>query len=244
MNIAPRIPHVATRPPSTGPTASELHVVCDGVWLGYDEEIVLRDVSLEVLPGRYIWLVGANGTGKSTLLRAIVGLLPPRRGRIWRGGGARPAGYVPQQQTLDRFFPMTTRAIVEMGLFARIGPWRRPSPTLLREVDAWLARLGLRQHAHKTLAELSGGMRQKTLLARALVTGARLMVLDEPASELDAASAAVIWGELKRRVTEEHCSVLAAHHGPLPEPIAGGDEWIAEVGRGHVRCTPRGGGSR
>ncbi len=220
---------------------SELLAVCDGVWLGYGEEIVLRDVAIEVPPGRWIWLLGANGAGKSTLLRAIVGLLPPRRGRIRRGPGARPAGYVPQQHTLDRFFPMSARAIVEMGLFARIGPWRRPSAVLLAEVDNWLDRLGLSGHARKTFAELSGGMRQKTLLARALVTNARLFVLDEPTSELDVSSAADIWRELKRRVVEEHCSVLAAHHGPLPEPITDGDEWIAEVAQGRVRCASRGG---
>jgi len=219
--------------------AREAMVVCSSVWLGYGDQIVLRNVSLEVTEGCWIWLVGPNGAGKSTLLRALVGLLPPRSGSLRRSPRARPIGYVPQQHTLDRCFPMSAREIVEMGLLPRAGLWRSAPHSARAELDECLARLGLEGQAHKSYGELSGGMRQKTLIARALVSQARLFVLDEATSELDALSEQLVWQELARRVSEERCAVLAVYHGRLPDPISTVEEWVAEVNHGEVRLVMR-----
>jgi len=198
----------------TGPGPNEAPViVCENVSVAYGREEVVRDVSLEVRPGQFMPFVGPNGAGKTTLLRAIVGLLEPRRGRILTPFRRAPPGYVPQQKALDPLFPVSVRQIVVMGLYPKLGPWRRLSREQHGEVDRALEMFDLAGHHRKTYAELSGGMRQKTLLARAFVSGAEVFVMDEPTSELDEDSETEVLDHLGRLSRDQGKTVLLAHHG-------------------------------
>lgn len=193
--------------------AREPIIVCEHVAVAYGRQEVLHDVCLEIPSGSLLPFVGPNGAGKTTLLRAILGLLRPRRGIIRTPFQVRPPGYVPQQKAIDPLYPVSTRQIVAMGLYPELGWWRRPGPTGRARVDAVLDRFGLLEHGHKAFTELSGGMKQKALLARALVSGAQVLVMDEPTSELDEDSEQAVLGHLVRLCRDEGRTVLFAHHG-------------------------------
>ena len=188
-------------------------ITCDHVSFAYGRQEVLHDVYLEIPCGTFLPFVGPNGAGKTTLLRAILGLLTPTRGHIRTPFERRPAGYVPQQKTIDPLYPVTIRQIVEMGLFPELGWWRSPGPEQRRRVDNVLDRLGLAEHQAKTFGELSGGMKQKALLGRALVSNAEVFVMDEPTSELDEDSEREVMAHLTAMARDEGKTVLLAHHG-------------------------------
>ena len=156
------------------------HVGC-----GYGATLVVEDVSFEVSPGGFVGIVGPSGSGKTTVLRAMLGLLPPRYGRIRRRDGLR-VGYVPQVEAVDWSFPVTVRDVVEMAMPTRRLA-RRPTGDRAH-ADALLARLGLDEFADRHIRDLSGGQQQRVFLARALVDRPDLLVLDEPASNVDVAT--------------------------------------------------------
>lgn len=194
-------------------TTSEATIRCEHVHLAYGRQEVVHDVCLEIPSGTLLPFVGPNGAGKTTLLRAVLGLLPLARGVIHTPFARKPAGYVPQQKAIDPLYPVTVRQIVEMGLYPELGVWRRPSAEQRSRVAAVLERLGIGTHQEKTFGELSGGMKQKALLARALVSGADVFVLDEPTSELDENSERDVLRQLVSLVRDEGKTVLMAHHG-------------------------------
>jgi ABC-type Mn2+/Zn2+ transport system ATPase subunit len=188
-------------------------IVCEHVCMAYGRQEVLHDVSFEVQAGTLLPFVGPNGAGKTTLLRAILGLLKPVRGRIRTPFDETPPGYVPQQKAIDPLYPVTTRQIVDMGLFPELGWWRRANRAQRSRVDGVLKRFGLAGHQRKTFGELSGGMKQKALLARAFVSGAEVFIMDEPTSELDEASEQEVFGHLQSLCRDGGKTVLLAHHG-------------------------------
>jgi len=151
---------------------------------------VLEDVNLEVSKGDFASVIGPNGGGKTTLVKLIVGLLAPTTGNIHVFGlppaKARPRiGYMPQHAMMDPRFPVRALDVVMMGRL-------RPRPSLVGYSQAdrvaatgSLAKVGLEDHGARPFSDLSGGQRQRVLLARALVTEPDLLLLDEPAANLD-----------------------------------------------------------
>jgi ABC-type Mn2+/Zn2+ transport system ATPase subunit len=192
---------------------SDAIIVCEHVSVAYGRDEVLHDVSLEIGRGSFLPVVGPNGAGKTTLLRVILGLARPRRGRVHNPFHRCPPGYVPQHKSIDPLFPVSVRQIVAMGLYPHLGWWRRLSAANRDSVRKALAQFRLAEHADKTFSELSGGMKQKALIARALVSGAEVLVMDEPSSELDEQSEKEILAHLSRLSREEGKTVILAHHG-------------------------------
>lgn len=174
---------------------------------------VLSEVSLSVASGELTALVGRNGSGKTTLLRALLGLLPVRRGGVVFADGARPrTGYVPQADRSELRFPVSALDVVLMGLTPGLGAWRRPGAAGRAAARASLERFGVADLAPKRFADLSGGQRQRVLLARALVHDPQLLVLDEPVRGLDLPSAANLVRLLVREARESGLAVLVATH--------------------------------
>jgi ABC-type Mn2+/Zn2+ transport system ATPase subunit len=211
-------------------------IVCDEVSVAYGREEVLHKVSLRVHQGAFLPLVGPNGAGKTTLLRAIVGLVRPYGGGISTPFHQNPPGYVPQHGTIDPLFPMSLEQVVTMGLYPRLGWWRRPQGEHRQTVRQALARLSLENHARKTFGELSGGMRQKALIARALVAHPRVLILDEPTAGLDEGSQKEVLSHLKMLSVAEGKTVLLAHHGE--DLLDGLADQVCEVNHGRARVRP------
>jgi iron complex transport system ATP-binding protein len=182
-----------------------------GLSVGRGEAVVLAAVDLVVGEGECLALVGANGSGKTTLLRALAGLDHPRAGELRWAGGALPEGRARVGQVGVLFqgeppAPFTVREQVALGL-GLDGP---PSPAQQRLVDEALALLDLQAVAGRACAGLSGGEWQRAAVARAMAAGPRLLLLDEPTSQLDPARRAgllALLGRLRGRVAV----VLATH---------------------------------
>jgi zinc transport system ATP-binding protein len=145
--------------------------------------LVIAPSSFAIEEGAWIGVIGPNGGGKSTLLRLLMGFLEPNSGTL-RIFGKTPIearqwiGYVPQSMRSDRLFPITLEEVVSLG-----GS---------HGVNEWIDRLGLSPHRKKRFGTLSGGLAQRTLVARALVSNPKLLLLDESISNIDPASAKTI----------------------------------------------------
>ncbi|NLI78795.1 MAG: metal ABC transporter ATP-binding protein [Candidatus Riflebacteria bacterium] len=194
-------------------TEPEPIIRCRDVTLAYGQDVVLEKVDLEIAPGSFLPFVGPNGAGKTTLLRAILGLKETEAGTITTPFDRLPPGFVAQHQSIDLLFPVVARDIVMMGLFPRLGWWRRPSTEDRRQVDRLLVRFNLGAHGGKAFHELSGGMRQKVLIARALAAGAEVLIMDEPTAMLDADSENELIGLLHDLAVRDGKTVLFAQHG-------------------------------
>ncbi|MGD9764199.1 MAG: metal ABC transporter ATP-binding protein [Candidatus Binatia bacterium] len=152
--------------------------------LAYGDTPVLRDVDLTISRGQFWFFLGPNGTGKTTLLRAILGDLPAARGVLEMHPALRDRaaiGFVPQRSMLNPILPTTVREFVGLGL---VGVRLRPDERRARVARA-LAHAGLTNLERSSYWELSGGQRQRALVARALVREPQLLILDEPTNHLD-----------------------------------------------------------
>jgi ABC-type Mn2+/Zn2+ transport system ATPase subunit len=168
---------------------SDAAVAVDGLSAGYGGRPVLQGVSFAADPGRTVCVLGPNGGGKTTLFRALTGELEATTGRVHVAG--RPA-YVAQTERTRLDFPVSALDVALMGSLAHGRWWLPPSRGQRDAAARALERVGLTEQAAIPFGELSGGQRQRTLLARALVQDARVLLLDEPTSGADPASAQLI----------------------------------------------------
>lgn len=162
-----------------------------GLTVSFDGQQVLTDVNWQVPCGTSAAIIGPNGGGKSTLLRTVIGRVQPDQGTVKVMGG-RPrqqksrVSYVPQNEDIEWTFPISVLDVVRQGPLAYT-PWWKSNKAESRDVAMHaIERVNLAEHAHRPIGDLSGGQRQRALIARALAQDAHLILLDEPASALDA----------------------------------------------------------
>lgn len=219
---------------------SQAIITCSDVCIAYGRQEVLHEINLEIPRGAFLPFTGANGSGKTTLLRAILGLLPIRHGTIQTPFEQTPAGYVPQHRVIDPLYPISVKQIVEMGLYPE-RRWLRPLSTQQKQaaIDA-LEQLGMAEHMKKNFRELSGGMKQKVLIARALVCQPDVIIMDEPTSELDEQSENEVLDHLKTLNQEHGKTVLMVHHDlELAKKLS---DTVCKVGRGKAELVQLNGG--
>jgi zinc transport system ATP-binding protein len=169
---------------------------------------VLRDVSIEVNPGEFVALMGANGTGKTTLVRAVLGLVRPSGGQAWLFGTPIDrfkdwprVSYVPQRLLTASAVPLSVEEAVRSALTTGTSWWKPLSRVQRHRVHDALERVGMADRARDRLEDLSGGQQRRVMIARALTTDADLLIMDEPTAGVDV-------GEQSR---------LASHMGILHE---------------------------
>lgn len=186
-----------------------------GLTVGYGGVPAVQDVSARFAKGQLTAIVGPNGAGKSTLLKAALGLIPAQSGEV-RVFGAKVAealpriAYVPQRAAVDWDFPARALDVVLMGAWRRTGLLGRLGGEKARAMDC-LARVGMEGFATRQIGALSGGQQQRVFLARALMQGADLFLLDEPFAGVDAATEAAIIGVLKG-LRDAGVTIIAVHH--------------------------------
>jgi zinc transport system ATP-binding protein len=160
------------------------------LWVNYDATVALKDVNITVHKGDIFGIIGPNGGGKSTLLKAILGLVSPAKGTIQIFGeppekGRRYIGYVPQYTQFDREFPISVLDVVLMGCLNRK---KRISWYTQDDRNAALNALqvvGMSSYADFRISSLSGGQKQRVFIARAINSNSKILLLDEPTASVD-----------------------------------------------------------
>jgi zinc transport system ATP-binding protein len=174
------------------PDALEKILSIRDLWICQGEHVVLESINLELFSGDFLGIIGPNGGGKSTLLKAVLGLIKPDRGEI-SVFGLPPArarnriGYVPQKTVFDRSFPVKVRDVVLMGRYSRIGLWHRYGQEDHNCALLALKAVGMADRAEREIGALSGGEQQRVFVARSLVSDPDLLLLDEPTAGIDSA---------------------------------------------------------
>lgn len=155
------------------------------VTLGYDNNIILKNININIKEGSYVAVLGENGSGKSTLIKGILGLLKPKKGTIEFTINKNEIGYLPQTNEDNSFFPASVYEIVLSGFLNVLGHRFFYTKKQKEIVIKTLRRLKIENLKNKCFKELSGGQKQRVLLARAIISGKKVLVLDEPVSGLD-----------------------------------------------------------
>ncbi|MEO6655754.1 MAG: ABC transporter ATP-binding protein, partial [Pyrinomonadaceae bacterium] len=192
----------------------------NNISVGYGERAVLRDVSLTLREGKIITLLGANGAGKTTLIKALNGTLPASAGAIRlderrfsdtsRREIARNIAVVAQEN--ETRFPVTVLEFVLSGRFVHGNAFGWETDADIGFAEDALADCDLAGYETRLMNHLSGGERQRVVLARALATSARILLLDEPTANLDLAHQAMMFRLVRKRCEETNCSAVVITH--------------------------------
>jgi ABC-type Mn2+/Zn2+ transport system ATPase subunit len=179
-----------------------------GLAAGYGSEPVLDGLSFELEPGERIGVLGPNGGGKTTLFKALLGILPLLSGQIH---GAGRFGYVPQTERSRLDYPVSALDVALMGALSRVAWWRPLGRAERRDGQLALTRVGLGDRSEEQFGELSGGQRQRVLVARALVQDGPVLLLDEPFTGVDQPSAELLDRLLDSLAAEGRGVLIATH---------------------------------
>ena len=212
----------------------------DDLTVAYRGVPAIWDVDASVPAGVLLGVVGPNGAGKTTLLRAATGLIPRAAGTVRFFGlpyeqARSQVAYVPQRGSVDWDFPTTVLDLVMMGLYGRLGWWRRPGGRAGQAARAALAQVGMQELANRPIGELSGGQQQRAFLARALVQDARLYLMDEPFAAVDAVTERAIV-EILRALREKGRTVIVVHHDL--QTVERYFDWLLLLNVELVACGP------
>lgn len=187
--------------------------------LGYDKNIVIKNLCLKIEEGDFICVVGPNGSGKTTLIKGLLGLINPKSGEIvYKGLSKTEIGFMPQESKNDSNFPASVFEIVLSGTLGR-----KKFHPFYTEIEKSLALeklklLRIENLKNERFSELSGGQRQKVLLARGLVAASKLLILDEPSNNLDPTSKDSLYDIISKLNKQGLTIIMITHdldHGNL-----------------------------
>lgn len=189
-------------------------LVCKNLVVGYEGNVILNDISFEINKGDYLCVIGENGTGKTTLMKTVLGLKKQMAGDIIWGDGLQTneIGYLTQQSEIQREFPASVKEVVLSGFQSNCG--LRPFYNKKEKAQAMnmMKKMGIDSYAKRCYRELSGGQQQRVLLARALCATEKILFLDEPVSGLDPKVSKEMYQMVERLNKEEAVSIIMISH--------------------------------
>ncbi len=183
--------------------------------VGYEDKVVLRNVNLTIGKDDFIGIIGPNGGGKTTLLKALLGLIPTQSGSVQFFENGKQVselriGYVPQSNNIDKSFPISVYEVILSGLAGERGLFNRFNKAQKEAAEEIIRQLDLEKLKKRSLNQLSGGQLQRTFLGRALVAKPQLLILDEPNSYLDKDSEGKLYDLLHD--IEKNIAILMVSH--------------------------------
>jgi len=181
----------------------------------YGTKLVLNEVSLKVWKDDFLGIIGPNGGGKTTLLKIILGLMTPVSGEVafYENGqtvSSLKIGYLPQINPIDKNFPINVFEVVSSGLTGEKPRFRNFTSEQQAQIHRLIQQMGLEPFAGRAIGELSGGQLQRTLLARAIVSHPRLLILDEPNTYVDKMFESQLY-ELLVEINKDTAIILVSH---------------------------------
>jgi zinc transport system ATP-binding protein len=187
----------------------------EDVWVQYNGVPILEGINLAIEQDDFLGIIGPNGGGKTTLLKIILGLISPSRGKVSVLGkppekSRSKIGYVPQHNLFDRDFPISVGDVVLMGRYGKSGLFRRYSSEDRRATQDALQTVGMLDYKERQMGKLSGGELQRIFIARALVAEPKLLLLDEPTASVDPAMQTEFY-ELLEKLKKQMAIVLVSH---------------------------------
>ena len=187
----------------------------DNIVAGYDNKIVLHDVSRDIWENDFLGIIGPNGGGKTTLLKIILGLLKPKSGSVRYFDGEKEVsslkiGYLPQMNKIDKKFPISVREVVLSGLMAEKPRFRDFTAEQKQRAEEVIAQMGLQELAKRAIGDLSGGQLQRVLLGRSMVSRPKVLILDEPNSYVDKRFESHFYNLLEE-ISKESSIILVSH---------------------------------
>jgi zinc transport system ATP-binding protein len=190
-------------------------VKLENVWVHYDSVPVLEAINLSIESNDFLGIIGPNGGGKTTLLKVILGLIKPSRGRVTVLGmsperGRKHIGYISQVNLFDHDFPISVLEVVLMGRYNKSGLFQRYSDEDRKTAIAALKTVEMLGYKDRQVGKLSGGEQQRVFIARALATSPELLLLDEPTASIDPTMQAEFY-ELLDQLKESMAIVLVSH---------------------------------
>ena len=193
----------------------------EDVYFSYGRNQILKGVSFDIQKGEFICILGANGCGKTTLLKSMLGFLKPDKGDVWLYGEdihqmderelAKKVAYIPQTHTPP--FPYTVMDVVLMGRTPHLSRTCRPTEQDIRIARESMSRLDIVDYAKKQYTQLSGGQRQMVIIARALTQQPDILIMDEPTASLDFGNQYLVLAQMLR-LAREGMSILMVTHNP------------------------------
>jgi zinc transport system ATP-binding protein len=189
-------------------------LICKNISISYEKENVVSDFSMEVEKGDYISIIGENGTGKSSLLKGILGIVPLRSGSVefMEQVKRNNIGYLSQQNPLQMDFPASCYEVVLSGCLTRKGLVPFYSKKEKNLAYSNMEKLGVQNLAKKSFADLSGGQRQRVLLARALCATDKIIFLDEPITGLDPIASKDFYEIIEKLNKEDQITIVMITH--------------------------------
>ncbi len=188
------------------------YIICSGITYSYGTNRAVDNVSFEIDRGDYLCILGENGTGKSTLVKLLLGLIRPDSGKIEYNIKNTDIGYLPQTTQVDSDFPASVYEVVMQGRCEKLGKRFFYSGEDKRTARRNIEILGIEDIADKQFSSLSGGQKQRVLLARALSAADKILLLDEPVSGLDPIVTDELYEIIRKLNSDMNISVVMVSH--------------------------------
>lgn len=192
-------------------------IILENISFSYEKTPVFSDLNIRIFEGEFSVILGPNGVGKSTLIKIIIGILKPQKGKVIINSSksVNVFGYVPQRASLDTQFPITVEEVLLGGLTKNFGFYTKQD---FQKVNEVLEKLNLAEYRKKNFFQLSGGQQQRVLIGRAIISEPEILILDEPSSNIDKKNEEIL-SLILEELKKEKTIIVVTHETTFVEDI-------------------------